>query len=127
MPIISLILLVTLSGCGDTTAKKPYGQPTDMVIDAQTKVNYLTVHYFALRTCMMCHQDRLGPFFPTYETLKANIGKVSDAIVGDDMPPVGARFNALTACQKLVLSHWIADGLPIEGGTTLGASGNACY
>jgi len=130
-PTINFIVLVFcalfLFGCDQTTAKKPYGAPNEMMITQQTQINYLTVHYYALRTCMICHENRTGPYFPTYETLVSNITEVKNAITGNEMPPRGDRFSSLDACQKLVLNTWVTAGMPLEGGPTLGAPSNACY
>lgn len=113
--------------CSDQGTKKKFGEPPNFQITAETEINYLTVYYFALPACMKCHIDVQGPNLSSYESLVSKIGEVQDVINAGEMPPTGDGYDLLTNCQKLVLSTWISRGMPTKGGTSLGASGNACY
>lgn len=122
---LSLALLLNLSAC-DQGIKKKFGEPPNFQMNSEVEINYLTVSYFALPSCFRCHVDVQGPDLSTYEALVSEIGSVQYVIANGEMPPSEA-YNQLTDCQKLVLNTWVARGMPAKGGTSLGASGNACY
>lgn len=131
MPIFKYLglffALIFFLGCDNREEKKLYGEPTDMTINEQTEINYLNVHYFSLRTCVRCHQDRLSPDLSTFASLKTSISSVQREVNNGEMPPSEDGYDELTACQKLVLTTWVNAGMPKTGGPTLGASPNACY
>lgn len=116
-----------LLGCNQRTEKMKYGVPPGISIDAQSSIDYLTVHYYSLRFCMKCHKERIEPFFSTYESLVKHADEIVDQVNEGAMPPHEDGFAPLTSCQKLVLTTWIQAGFPRENGPKLGASGNSCY
>ena len=122
----SFILCLGLLGC-DKGIKQKFGEPPNLQITADTAIDYLTVYYFALPACMKCHIDAQTPNLSTYKSLVSKIEPVEYTITTGEMPPSGSGFSPLTACQKLILSTWIARGMPAKDGTSLGAAGNACY
>ncbi len=128
LTLSSLILILLVSGaCGNSIQKKNYGVPPNFVIDAATTIDYLTVYYYSLSTCVKCHRDRVAPEISTYETLVNHISDVQSVVAGGEMPPTGDGYASLTACQLLVLNTWVNRGMPKSGGSSLGTSGNACY
>lgn len=122
----SFILSIALLGC-DEGIKQKFGEPPNFQITSETQIDYLTVYYYSLPACMKCHIDTQSPNLSTYKSLVSKIGAVRYTINTGEMPPSGNGYLALSACQKLVLDTWVARGMPIDEGTSLGAPGNACY
>ena len=122
-----LITSAVLTACGVRSQKKPYAEPTDMKITSATRVDYPTVHYFAIRYCLNCHRDRVRPVFSDYYSLYEHAQEINDQISANAMPPQGDGYSPLSACQKLIFMTWLNAGKPKDGGPTLGAAGNACY
>lgn len=123
---LSFLFVIFLIGC-DEGIKKKFGEPPNLEITSETEIDYLTVYYYALPACMRCHIDTQSPNLSTYKSLVSKIGAVQNTILTGEMPPAGNGYEALSACQKLVLNTWISRGMPIENGISLGAAGNACY
>lgn len=122
----SFILCLALLGC-DKGTKEKFGEPPNFQITSDSEIDYLTVYYYSLAACMKCHIDTQPPNLSTYKSLASKIEKVQYTINTGEMPPTGNGYYALSACQKLVLSTWVARGMPVKDGATLGAPGNACY
>jgi hypothetical protein len=122
----SFVLCIGLLGC-DKGVKQKFGEPPNFQITADSEIDYLTVYYYSLSACMKCHIDSQTPNLSTYKSLVAKIGSVQDTINTGEMPPTGDGYLGLSACQKLVLDTWVSRGMPVKDGTSLGASGNACY
>lgn len=123
----SLVVVASfLIGC-DQGTKKEFGEPPNFQITSETKIDYLTVYYYSLPSCLKCHVDVQGPNLSTYESLVSEVGSVKYVIDTGEMPPRGNEYQELSDCQKLVMDTWIARGMPAKGGTSLGAPGNDCY
>ena len=122
----SFVLSIGLVGC-DRGIKKNFAEPPNIKITSQTEIDYLTVYYYSLPSCVRCHMDTQKPDLSTYKSLKAEIDSVQELVSAGEMPPEEAGFEPLSACQEFVLDTWVSRGMPVKNGTNLGAPGNVCY